>query len=148
MSTISNNQPDRDLKFLGASFRLSREILSRHSQWRVSLSGGLYYTTSTETNNSLGFQNLEGPQVSLRIKRLLRGGFTLSTYGKFAFMSPGFSLLNTGNQEVAFGGGVSLPSGREYAFLISADYSMLNLQDVDQTPTQNNTLSVSIGYSF
>ena len=83
---------------------------------------------------------------------MLRNLATLSAYAKFSPISNGLMLLSLQNYEIATGAIYTFPTTKSLAFLVSVDYSLLNLSISDSlgllSAIQSSTFTVSAGVSY
>jgi hypothetical protein len=105
---ISSSLPEgASLRFVGVNGRLGYRLTDSANGWIAETSFGLYYQTTLVSGASFGYQNLGGPQLFLRVVRILRSAGSSSSlvagYLKYAMMAEGFQLSRMTNHEVAAG---------------------------------------------
>ena len=110
---------------------------------------GWYYTTTFVPDNSLGFANMNGPQVYPSFTWTSRGGrHILGVYGKFSPVSENFVPTF---KSYEFAGGVNYtlpPFFGNHRFGISTDLSWMSINIQDLLFIDSKSLSVSLTYGF
>jgi hypothetical protein len=135
------------IRFLGVNLRVGYVIPKIREPWRVSLQGGLYYTTMFVQSASFGFQNMAGPQLFPTIRRVFRKGDAVSGYFKFSPVSSDFSFDSPENHEIAAGIAYSRPVFNGKSLGISFDASSLHvLVEAVEIGTITYTLGLSYGF--
>jgi len=145
---LSSSDPNSQLRFIGANARANYHLPFVQDPWRFYLGVGAYYTTTIVQQSSFGYANLAGPSVLATIKRASKGGSSITAYGKFSPVAPGFSVLNPNNREFAYGLGYSLPSGKTNFITFNLDFANLQLMDIDNVPIHATSTSLSFGFGF
>jgi hypothetical protein len=141
-------------RFLGLNLRFGYTFPSVTDPWKITLAGGLYYTTMFVSTSTLpttfGFQNLMGPQLFPVVRYQLHNGNSISTYFKYSPVSSGggFSMDNlSSSREIAFGLTFSQRLRNGHYIPISFDYSDLHTV-IEDTPVVVNSINFSLGYTF
>lgn len=145
---ITKNQNVVTLRFFGANVRAGYQIESVPRPWRLSLMGGLYYTTTFETNNSVGFKDMAGPQIFPVLSREFRRGESGFAYLKYAPMLDGAAVTFRG-REYAAGLGYSIQSERiKRPVSVTLDYSQLRLNFENLLLIRSQTLTLGVGTTW
>jgi len=99
---LSETPAGTGVKFVGANVRVGK-ALYRNQSLRIGLHGGAYWTTMFVSSQTLGFQNLMGPQIFPTVSMALPEQRAVRGYIKFAAIGQGLSLQSVSNQELALG---------------------------------------------
>ena len=138
---------DVTARYLGFNARLGYLIPNISSDWFLSVYGGWYFTTTTVSEDTFGYQNLSGPQIYPSVRKVLGNGDVISAYFKFSPVASSFSVLTMSNREIA--GGVAyirlLPD--DHSLAATFDISNIKLT-IDGIVTQTNTLTLGIQYGL
>lgn len=144
-------------QFLGVNVRLGYVVPSVRDPWRLSLLGGIYYTTMI-VSDDYGFTGLAGPQLFPVLRRSFDSKKSAFLYAKFSPISEGiFGFLDLKSREVALGGGFGwkLKSGHTITATVDASLLRIRLSSVSKitgnTITNNidvNQVTVGAAYGF
>lgn len=133
-------------RFIGVNARTGYSINLPNS-WKLSLYGGLYYTTMLVDQNRFGFSNLMGAQLYPKLRKIFSFG-VLSSYFKFSPVIDSISDFNLAHREIAFGLSWSFPAwGERNQFSLSIDQAKLSTA-IDSIPIQSNSTTLNFGISF
>jgi hypothetical protein len=143
---ITDNSPEV-ARFVGLNFRAGYAFPQIQEPWRLSLLGGVYYTTMWVTHNAFGFRNLAGPQLFPTIRRALKHGQTISGYLKYSPINDGLHVLALSNRELAGGLAFALPLGNGHPFAVTFDAANLALSFGGVT-ISSTTFTLGAGYGF
>jgi hypothetical protein len=155
---LARNRDEASVRTLGFNLRYGRVVTPEGAPWRLTLYGGIYFTTMTTTLRSdlqalptfaqqqylFGYSNVGGPQIYPTVRRELGGENFVTGYLKYSPVASGLSLLSLSNREFALGVayGRPLPEwaisllGREKSLAFTVDYSNLSL-DLPLTSTDS-----------
>lgn len=137
--------PDASLRFLGLNLRAGYSIPGVSEPWKVSVLGGLYYTTTFVTGDRFGFKNMAGPQIFPTGRRFFSRGDSVSGYLKLSPVSDSFSFHSLANREVAAGMAWVRPIRGGRSLSLSVD--LANIRVVSEISTVSVT-SASLGLGF
>ncbi len=148
---ITTSSPGNTIQFFGTNLRIGYALPFIREPWRLSLMGGIYYTTTFASGN-FGFTGMGGPQLFPVLRRLLPGGKSIFAYFKFSPVTNGATaILSVANREIAAGGGYSWQMKNKNFLSITLDIAslQLSLQDVTSTISSNTTsFTLGLGYGF
>ena len=144
---LTTSVPGNSIQFLGLNLRAGWDTRLLKREWKFSLLGGIYYTTSFTSGGTFGYANLEGPQIFPALSYRLKSGDTLGIYLKFSPVSSGFQLQNLSSREIAAGVNYSLTRRKNHFLSGALDISQLQLNQNDIS-VQSNSVSLSVGYSL
>lgn len=137
-------------RFFGANLRLGfTPSLFHYSNTRLTLNGGLFYTTMLVAGNVYGFRNMAGPQIFPVLSHRFENRNQLSTYFKFSPVATAGSAFTPGNREIAAGGAYAwrLRNLKTIAFSIDLADLTLNVPQSGQT-IEIRSRSVSAGITY
>jgi hypothetical protein len=144
VSTLMSN-----LTFLGVNVMAGYLVPQIKAPWHLNLMAGMYYLTSYDSNNNMGYADINGPELLAKLLYSFRGGQVASVYLKFAGIMNGFNFLSPDSGEYGMGGKYSFaPSPTSgNSFGITLDVSIFNLAFQDGT-IQNVTETLGFCYNF
>lgn len=145
-SPLTSSRAGVKLSYFGFNYRAGYNVpINPISPWTVVLSLGGYYTTTTATGDTIGFENQSGPQVLPSIRYRLSDSNSLGAYLKYAALISQFGF-KIGGSELAFGTdfGHFLRSRKRLG--VNLDFATLSAKD----PTGINLTNqvISLGGSF
>jgi hypothetical protein len=143
---LTSNQP-KSARFLGVNFRIGYVLPGVKDPWRVTLLGGLYYTTMFVSTGDFGFQNLAGPQLFPVVMRTFRNRDSALAYLKFSPVGTGFGLITLYNHEKAVGGAYIRPLEGGRTMSASIDIAQLQLR-IGRTTQVSSSVTVGVGYGL
>ena len=135
------------VRFLGVNLRFGYVVPFVTEPWRLSVLGGMYYTTMFVTNDRFGFKNLAGPQLFPALKRTFRGGKAIVSYLKFSPISNGLSLLSLSNRELALGGAYLYPLKNGHSIAFTLDVAIFYFK-IRQVEIQSSSISLGLSYGL
>ena len=138
---------DKSARFLGINIRGGYSMPFVAEPWRVSLLGGIYYTTMIQSGAQFGYRNLGGPQIYPTVRRIFNKGESAMAYFKYSPIASGINLLTFSNREIAYGAGWTHPLNRLHAISFFLDISAINLV-IGGKQVNTSSLNFSIGYSL
>ena len=145
---ISISHSDATVRFLGLNLRAGYIIQNIGSRWRLSLLGGLYYTTMFVTaSNPFGFRNLMGPQLFPVFSKVLNPSDAISFYLKYSPVGGGFAIASSSDREVAGGLGWTRVLANGHSLSTGLDIADLQLLSGANT-LDSRTYSLSLGYGL
>lgn len=138
------------IRFVGVNFRIGYALPFIKDPWRVSLSTGMYYTTTFASGEQFGFKDMAGPQLYPTIVRTLKGGNSIVSYFKFSPVSSGTDALKFKNRELAFGGAFVqlLKNGHPLSYSLDVASFQLAIPIVTGTEAKISSTSVSLGIGY
>ncbi|OFZ17762.1 MAG: hypothetical protein A2X94_04110 [Bdellovibrionales bacterium GWB1_55_8] len=137
------NREDISVRFLGVNARAGYAIASIREPWRLSLMGGVYYTTMIAP---FGYKHVGGPMAYPVLRRVLSAHDTLSMYVKFSPISDGLSVLGLENRELAAGTTWTHTTAGGSRFSLSFDAAELSMTSASIVArSRSYSLSVSYG---
>ena len=142
VSTYSNHEDS--IKFFGWNARAGYVIQKSGSPWKFCINGGWYYLTSF--GNSIGIQNLNGPQIYPTVNFQISPSKIVYGHLKFSPLANRLSILNLSNHEVAFGGGYQFEwIGRRFS--VGVDLAILTMI-FPQAKTASSSVTGLLGLLF
>ena len=138
---------DPAARFFGLNLRAGYTLPKVRHPWRISVQGGLYYTTMWVAENAYGFRDMMGPQLFPSVSRELDNGATASAYFKFSPVGGKFSVLSLSNHEIAFGGAYALPEKDGRRISLTLDVAFMKL-DLERYGFRMSSSSVSLGAAY
>lgn len=138
------------LRFLGINFRVGYLFPSRKDAWAFGLYGGAYYTTTFMAGNgTLGFENMQGPQLYPVVRKQIKKGTMVLGYLKFSPMSSQYGYFTFSSHELAFGGMYSdlLNNGHPLSFSLDISRLFFDIPTISFKGA-SNTASIGVGYGF
>jgi hypothetical protein len=147
---LSTSSPGNTIRFFGTNFRIGYALPFVKEPWRLTVMGGIYYTTTFASGN-FGFTGMGGPQLFPVLRKLFPGGKSAFVYFKFSPVTNGATaILSIANREIAGGGGYSWPLANKHLLTVTLDVAslQLSLQDPTVGTISSNTTSVSLGLGY
>lgn len=145
---LSSNYTGAAVRFLGVNARLGYTFESIKDPFRLSLLGGWYYTTTFVQGTTIGYQNLQGPQIFPALKYKISDTLIASNYFKYSPITNSLDVLPIlENREIAYGLGFTKKLTKFHSLGIYADFAKLSFTFVSRL-IESNTSSFSIGYSY
>jgi hypothetical protein len=142
---ISSNVPAVTARFTSVNLRLGYAIPFISAPWRLSLLGGLYYTTMSVTDNAFGYQNLFYPQFLPSLSYSVDSRDIIRAYVKYVPTSTGFSIYNSTEREA--GAGIAF----EHRVGVHPISLSLEWADVRYFPDGSNTMentATTVGLAY
>jgi hypothetical protein len=139
--------PSSAARFLGLNLRFGYSVPSIKEPWRLSLLGGVYYTTMMVSSKEYGYANVAGPQFYPVVRRIAANGETLAGYLKFSPVSSGFSVLNLSSREIAAGASWSRPRAGGGMISYSIDLADIEL-DIESKGKVGHSRSITLGVGY
>ncbi len=133
-------------RFLGLNARAGYILPGIDEPWRVSLLGGIYYTTMLVPEENFGFTSLIGPQLFPVIRRKFKNGESAVGYFKYSPLGPHLSGLSFSNREIAAGGAYNWPMNTS-SFSLTLDIADLAVV-IDGVKIRSTSLSLGFGYGI
>ncbi len=149
---FGTTSPDQvTLSFFGFNARVGYELPWLRRPWKLSIMGGLYFTSANARGGSsldtnLGY-SVSGIQGLMTLNRSFRRGDSIGIYTKFAPLSDGISF-NPASSEIAVGLAYNfVPNVMGRGFGVSTDYSKTQLT-IGALNAKTSTLSFGANYHF
>ena len=141
--------PEAALRFFGLNGRIGWRPSWPASPWRLTLSGGFYYTTTfvsaQDASSALGFINLTGLSVSPLLERRFESGDRIGFSIKYAPVTDRLSVLALSNRELAFGLSWTFARPGARVWNLGFDWADLQIQLGDSAISSKSTsLGVSV----
>ena len=146
---LFTNPSNSGMQYFGASLKAGYRIPSLlKNPWSLKVSTGYYYSTTLSAQSGYGFQNLNGLEFLISVKRDFLKGQAAMAYLKLTpFFFP-LSTFGTANSEFALGGAYFLKPFKNGSVLgISLDGSLLNVS-ANQSQAQLRSLTLGINYAL
>ncbi len=145
--TLSSNQPNNSVRFVGLNLRLGYNRPAKPSSWSFGVLGGWYYNTMLVGENSFGVKNLSGPQLFPTVIRQFGPGSFMSAYLKFSPTLNDLKLMPLEDRELGAGVALTQAIGKSKQASISFDASNLR-ENFDTLQVNMTTFSLSFGLGF
>ena len=142
--TLTSSQPD-SIRMLGVNGRVGYVIHKPLSPWRFILNGGWYYVTTFA--ESVGFENLSGPQAFPMVRYSISETQSAFGYFKYSPIANSLSLLDLNNREIALGGGYSFP-WKNRSWTAAIDAAFLSVENFNGVSNSVDSLSLSLSLNF
>ena len=134
------------LRFVGLNARAGYVLPGVREPWRVTILGGLYYTTMFVPETNFGFVNLVGPQLFPVFRRAVKGGDSYSGYFKFSPLGKNFAV-NFSSREIAIGGAYNWNRGANGVVSATLDIAELDAV-IDGATIHSTSFTVGVGYGL
>jgi hypothetical protein len=146
---FASNLGNTDIRFLGTNGRVGWKVPGASKRWEAWLWLGWYYTTTWAPSNSLGFKDMNGPQLYPTLSFSFgQGRHSLSAYGKYSPVSEDF-VPTFRSHELAAGLSYLAPASRKGRRLgVSIDFARLYLNLRDLVFIDSRSTSLSFVYHF
>jgi hypothetical protein len=135
------------MRFLGVNARMGYVVPSLSDPWRLSIMGGLYYTTMFVSPATFGFVNMAGPQLFPVLRRGFRNRDSAYAYLKFSPVTDGTRFLALYNREFALGAGFTRPLEGGHSIAATIDLASLALQ-IQHVSITSTSVTLGAGYGF
>lgn len=150
---VGSSMSGTTARFLGVNARVGYVLPFVKEPWRVSLLGGVYYTTMFVSNDQFGFRNMAGPQIFPAARVKINKTDIISGYFKFSPVASGFQFSSLANREMAIGFAYVHALKNSQSFSVTLDISTLDLvltsSVVNKTINISSTsISIGGGYGF
>ncbi len=137
----------QSLRFIGVNGRMGYVVPQVKEPWRLSLMGGLYFTTMVVQQTGLGFTNLIGPQFFPVARRKLKSGDSVVAYFKFSPVANGGFTITFSNHEIAGGGSYVHPFKNGKSLAATLDVASLDVV-IEGVAIHTRSLSIGAAYGF
>lgn len=134
-------------RFLGVNVRMGYTFPGIVGRWRVSLLGGVYYSTMMVSGSDLGYSNYIAPQIFPAVAYKVGPRSEISSYAKFAPIADGFKVKAFSDREIAFGLAWNQKRENSKLWQLAFDYGDLAVSTPVGVATVK-TLSLAVGYGF
>ena len=135
------------LRFIGVNGRIGYIVPQVKDPWRVSLMGGLYFTTMVVQQSGFGFTNLIGPQFFPVVRRTLKSGDIAVAYFKFSPVANGGFSITFSNHEIAGGGSYVHPISNGKSVSATLDIASLDAV-IEGVAIHTGSVSIGAAYGF
>lgn len=141
---ISKSRDDIIAKFIGINARVGYALGAIKEPWRLSILGGIYYTTMIAP---FGYSHVGGPMLFPVLRRSLSNQDTISCYAKFSPITDGLQVLSLSNREVAVGASWTRRAPGSHPLGLSLDVADLAITS-EAVQARSRSLSVGFSYGF
>ncbi len=144
---VKSETADTTVRFLGANLRAGYLVTNPESDWALTLSGGISFSTMLVSNPVLGYSGLLYPQFYPYLRRKISPITSVGLYAKYVSLGRD-NWLSFADRELASGLNLTqiLPGRRLWN--VSLDYSDLKLSLSATKVYHVRSFSLSAGYGF
>lgn len=129
----------------GLNWRVGYHLPQLKAPWKLTLSGGSFYTSTVDSEDRFGISNVGGPQLSAILSRDLGQDRSATGYLKFSPIFNGFGLQGLSSKALAAGGEYSFKVRQRHRLGVHLDFSRWA---VSTTARQGAATSIGMGASY